>query len=62
MKSAASAVCATAGVLLVVLAGVAPEWPYAVPALFVGVAFLVVSHVLTPSIDRIAVWRRQLLK
>ena len=62
MKSAASAVCATAGVLLVVVAGVAPDWPFAVPALFCGLALLVVSHVLTPCIDRIAVWRKQLLK
>ena len=61
-KAAVSNFCAAAGVLLVVLASVAPEnWP-AVPALFAGLGLLVVSHVLTPCLDRIAVWRKQLLK
>lgn len=62
MKSAVSGACATTGVVLIVLAGIAPESAYAVPALFSGLALLVVSHVLTPCIDRIAVWRKQLLK
>ena len=62
MKSAASAVCATVGVLLVVAAALAPGSRFAVPALFSGLALLVVSHVLTPCIDRIAVWRKHLLK
>jgi len=62
MKSAASGACATLGVVLIVLAGIAPDAPYAVPALFGGLALLVVSHVLTPCMDRIAVWRKQLLK
>lgn len=61
-KMAASNVCACAGVLLIVYAGIAPdEWHPAV-ALFAGLALLVVSHVLTPCLDRIAVWRKQLLK
>lgn len=61
-KTAASSACACAGVVLLVYAGVAPaEW-YPVPALFAGLALLVVSHILAPCIDRIAVWRKQLLK
>jgi len=61
-KAAASNACACAGVLLLVFAAVAPaEW-YPVPALFAGLALLAVSHVLTPCLDRIAVWRKQLLK
>ena len=61
-KVAASNACACGGVLLLIFAGVAPaEW-YPAPALFAGLALLVVSHVLTPCLDRIAVWRKQLLK
>jgi hypothetical protein len=62
-KLTASQICATAGVGLLVYAGVAPDdgWHPAV-ALFAGLALLVVSHVLTPCLDRIAVWRKQLLK
>jgi hypothetical protein len=61
-KGAASSVCACTGVLLIVFAGTAPaEW-YPAVALFVGLALLVVSHILTPCIDRIAVWRKRLLK
>lgn len=61
-KVAASSVCASLGVLLVVYAGVAPaEW-YAIPALWAGLALLAVSHVLTPCLDRIAVWRKQRLE
>ena len=57
-----SNVCASGGVLLLVYAGLAPaEW-YPSVALFAGLALLVVSHVLTPCLDRIAVWRKQLLK
>jgi hypothetical protein len=62
MKSAASSACACGGVVLLIFAGVAPEEWNAVPALFAGLALLVVSHVLTPCLDRIAVWRKQLLK
>ena len=61
-KTAVSSACACAGVLLIVYAGVAPAEGYPVPALFAGLALLVVSHVLTPCLDRIAVWRKQLLK
>ena len=61
-KVLASQICACAGVVLVVYAGVAPaEW-YPGVALFAGLALLVVSHALTPCLDRIAVWRKQLLK
>jgi hypothetical protein len=58
----ASSVCATAGVLLLVVSAVAPEHWYPAVALFTGLALLVVSHALTPCLDRIAVWRKQLLK
>lgn len=61
-KVAASSVCASLGVLLVLYAGVAPAEGYAIPAPFAGLALLAVSHVLTPCLDRIAVWRKQLLK
>jgi hypothetical protein len=61
-KRTVSSACACAGVLLLIVAGVAPEDWYPAAALFAGLALLVVSHVLTPCIDRIAVWRKQLLK
>ena len=61
-RTAASSACACAGVVLLIFASIAPaEW-YPVPALFGGLALLVISHVLAPCIDRIAVWRKQLLK
>jgi hypothetical protein len=61
-KAAASNICASVGVLLLVFAGIAPaEWDPAV-ALFLGLVLLAVSHVLTPCLDRIAVWRKQRLK
>ncbi len=61
-KKHLSNVCACGGVLLLVYAGLGPvEW-YPAVALFAGLALLVVSHVLTPCLDRIAVWRKQLLK
>lgn len=62
MKSGVSAACATAGVLLVIASAVGPDDWYPAVALFAGLALLMVSHVLTPCIDRIAVWRKQLLK
>jgi hypothetical protein len=49
-------------VLLVVVSALAPDEWYPAVALFAGLALLIVSHVLTPCIDRIAVWRKQLLK
>jgi hypothetical protein len=61
-RIAASRACACGGVLLLVFAGIAPDGWNAAPALFAGLALLIVSHVLTPCIDRIAVWRKQLLK
>lgn len=62
MKAGASSACACGGVLLLIFAGTAPEDWYPVPALFAGLVLLVVSHWLTPCLDRIAVWRKQLLK
>ena len=61
-KTALSNACACIGVLLIIYASVVPDSWQPVPALFVGLALLVVSHVLTPCLDRIAVWRKQLLK
>jgi len=49
-------------VLLLVFSAIAPaEW-YPAVALFSGLGLLVLSHFLTPCLDRIAVWRKQLLK
>ena len=61
-KTAASGVCASVGVFLLIFAAVVPDDWYPAVALFVGLALLMVSHVLTPCLDRIAVWRKQLLK
>jgi hypothetical protein len=61
-KVAVSNACACAGVLLLIFSALAPEGWYAAVALFGGLALLVVSHALTPCLDRIAVWRKQLLK
>lgn len=61
-KSAASSACACLGVMLIVYAGIAPDAWLPIPALFLGLALLVVSHVLAPCLDRIAVWRQRLLK
>ncbi|HEY8251457.1 MAG TPA: hypothetical protein VIG70_12705 [Burkholderiales bacterium] len=61
-KVAASNACACGGVLLLIFSAIAPAQWYPVAALFGGLALLVVSHVLTPCLDRIAVWRKQLLK
>lgn len=61
-KVAFSNACACAGVLLLIVSAVAPEDWYPAAALFTGLALLLVSHVLTPCLDRIAVWRKQLLK
>jgi hypothetical protein len=61
-KASASSACASVGVLLVVVSAVAPDDWYPQVALFTGLALLVVSHVLTPCLDRIAVWRKRLLK
>jgi hypothetical protein len=61
-KVGISNVCACAGVLLLIVSAVAPEDWYSAAALFTGLALLVASHALTPCLDRIAVWRKQLLK
>jgi hypothetical protein len=61
-KVAASNACACGGVLLLIFSAIAPAQWYPVAALFAGLALLVVAHVLTPCLDRIAVWRKQLLK
>jgi hypothetical protein len=50
--------CATAGVLLLILCVVVPEHWYPVAMLFLGLALLAVSHVLTPCEERIAKLRR----
>ena len=57
-KTAASSACAAIGVLLVVMSALL----YSELALFAGLGLLVVSHVLTPCLDRIAVWRKRLLR
>ena len=62
VKTALSSACACFGVILVVFAAVAPDNWYPEAALMAGLALLVVSHALTPCLDRLAVWRKQLLK
>jgi hypothetical protein len=49
---------ATAGVLLLMLSVLVPAHWYPVLMLFLGLAFLAVSHVLTPCEERIAKLRR----
>jgi len=58
MRVAASRACACIGVLLILLAVLQRDRAYAAPALFVGIAFLAVSHVLTPCEDQITRWWR----
>ena len=50
--------CAAAGVALLVVAWLSPADWYPVLPLFLGVAFLAVSHVLTPCEVRISQWRK----
>ena len=51
--------CAVVGVLLLVLAALLPaEW-HPVVALFLGLALISVSHVLTPCQDQITQWWRR---
>jgi hypothetical protein len=50
--------CATAGVLLLMLSVLLPERWHPVVLLFIGLALLAVSHVLTPCEERIAKLRR----
>jgi hypothetical protein len=49
---------ATAGVLLLMLSVMLPERWYPVVLLFIGLALLAVSHVLTPCEERLAKLRR----
>jgi len=50
--------CAVVGVLLLVLASVLPAGWYPVLPLFLGLALIVLSHVLTPCQDQITRWWR----
>lgn len=52
-KVSVSRVCAATGVVLMMLAVLLPESWYPVAFLFVGLAFLAVSHVLTPCVERL---------
>jgi len=53
-----SQACATAGVLLLMLSALLPERAYPVVLLFIGLALLAVSHVLTPCEERLEKLRR----
>jgi hypothetical protein len=62
MKARVSALCAAAGVALLALAALLPErWIPAIP-LFLGLALLAVSHVLTPCQDQITKWWRRIIE
>jgi hypothetical protein len=50
--------CATGGVLFLMLSVLLPDHWYPVVLLFLGLALLAVSHVLTPCEERIAKLRR----
>lgn len=61
MKARISGICAAAGVALLVLAALLPErWIPVIP-LFLGLALLAVSHVLTPCQDQITKWWRRII-
>ena len=62
MKLKISAACAAAGVALLVLAALLPERWYPMIPLFVGLALLAVSHVLTPCQDQITKWWRRIIE
>jgi hypothetical protein len=57
-RSTASSACACVGVVLVVIATVLNS----AAILMSGLALLLAAHVLEPCLDRIAVWRKKLLK
>lgn len=62
MKARVSGICAAAGVALLVLAALLPErWIPAIP-LFLGLALLALSHVLTPCQDQITRWWRRIIE
>jgi hypothetical protein len=50
--------CAAAGVLLLMLSVLVPAAWYPVVFLFLGIAFLAVSHALTPCVERIEQLRK----
>jgi hypothetical protein len=52
-KVSVSRICAAIGVVLMMLAVLLPESWYPVAFLFVGLAFLAVSHILTPCVERL---------
>lgn len=61
MKARVSGICAAAGVALLALAALLPErWAPVIP-LFLGLALLAVSHVLTPCQDQITRWWRRII-
>jgi hypothetical protein len=62
VKLKISAACAAAGVALLVLAALLPERWYPMIPLFVGLALLAVSHVLTPCQDQITKWWRRIIE
>lgn len=62
MKRKISAACAAAGVMLLVLAALLPERWYPMIPLFLGLALLAVSHVLTPCQDQITKWWRRIIE
>ena len=59
MTSRISAACACMGVLLLVIASLLPTAWYPMVPLFLGLALLAVSHVLTPCQDQITRWWRR---
>ena len=62
MKLTISAACAAVGVVLLALAALLPERWYPMIPLFLGLALLVVSHVLTPCQDQITRWWRRIIE
>jgi len=59
LRDKTSHACAAAGVLLLAVATVLRDEGYAVILFLAGVAFLAVSHVLTPCRDQITRWWRE---
>jgi peptidoglycan biosynthesis protein MviN/MurJ (putative lipid II flippase) len=53
-----SRLCAAAGVVLLILAVLLPETWYPAALLFAGLAFLCVSHILTPCVERLEQLRK----
>jgi hypothetical protein len=53
-----SGICAAVGVLMLLAASIVHDQPYAFIPLLVGLAFIGVSHVLTPCQDQITRWWR----